>query len=706
MRFCSYTQAGTNYLGEPKQNQDSSLCGEFPYGEEEKGYFLVVSDGIGSKSHSHLGSHALCLAVKEVLHKAEADLSQGEHGAFLRAVHRAWLKKLGSRSGNQCSCTALIAVVTGEQVFLFRLGDGFLAGVWRGETHILMEDKAKEGKFLNETEGLQEDFLLGLWECHCFPRTGFRGILACTDGIDVGEGTLFDYDNFSRDFLKNLFPQEQFQEDLEKIVAQQENRDDKTMALLLEEIDTWKQQLFQEKTIYDIYGKAQVCETLISQGGQGVVYRTAEPNIAVKIVFDKLGEKDCIHLEENQKFQEIRCLPAPSHVTLPRVILEDYVGYTMELLEDMESFEACFSLSQESYEGGDWFLDQHLALESFVRSLHNYKRTGGLRRRLLAYYKLSTIFLQLHSRGLVFGDFSPKNVFFSSHMDFSHVWLIDVDNLDYESQHQKKRGYYTPRFVAPEVAKKERGCSAYSDDYSFALALFLQLTGTHPFAVESEEDVSLLTLEDFADNLSLNQRDRGEIPWLLEEEQGTAIPYDFILTPRLLQLFHRSFSTTGKEKRMTRASSMEWQDALSRALDTSITCPKCGLDYHHQGYGNICPWCDMTVPLLQVESYLEEDTSPEPRPLWTFVQERGGTIALPFRLLQGEKQEDTFVLGYAQEQGEEFLLQKLHHQFQFEVIDHGGRWGKKHRNFALKGTEFQLICRGKERSYRLEVRLL
>lgn len=716
MRYYWYSQEGTTSQGNPKENQDHTLCGSFPIDSHTTGYFLVVSDGLGSKAHSDVGSLSLCHATEKILSQNPHGLKESNQADFIGQVHKEWKKGLGSHPLHQCTCTALIAVVLKNSVFLFRLGDGVLAGVWKGQTHILMEDKGNDGKFLNETDGLSQDLILGQWDFRCYPREGLRGILAFTDGIEIGDQSLPSYDDFSRDFLKTLFPHQDsvpIQTELQKLVDTQSNHDDKTIALLLEDIAPWKQHLAKDMTVYDTCGNPHFCEEAISQGGQGIVYRTQEPNVAVKILFDAQGEKDCLQLDRNQMFQQIRCLPTPSQVTLPQVVLEDYVGYTMELLEDMDSFDTAFSLHTHPYEGDDWFLEQHKDQKDLVQLLHNYKRSGGLRRRLLAYYKLSTIFLKLHCRGLTFGDFSPKNVFLSRSLDFSHVWLIDVDNIDYEGNHQKKLGYYTPRFVAPEVAKKQRGCSAYSDDYSFALALFLQVTGTHPFATQEDtpQETALPAetfLEDFADNTALTQRDCGEFPWIMEKEGDTSLPYSFLISPRLHHLFTRTFSETGKLKRDSRASSLEWQDGLGRALDATITCPHCGFDYQYQGHLTCCPWCDSTVPLLKVDSYLEGSSSGETPPLWSFVQERTHVLSLPLRLLQGEEQEEDLlsVLGYVEEKGGELLLTKLHPRYQFEVRDSQGSWGGNHRNFAVKDTSFHLLCRGAHLNFRLEVTLL
>ncbi len=700
MRHGIYSEAGRNSDKSPKENQDCAYCGVFPLDYQVgEGYFMVVADGIGGKTQGKIGANGLAKALLQVLKTKPFVLTGGNHGVFLAELQAEWRKQCGKYHPNDCGSTALISVVEGENVHLFRLGDGFLAGVWMGETHVLMEDKSREGKFLNETECLGEDHIFGLWDCRKYPRQGLRGLVACTDGIELGEQSIYDYEAFAQEFIKNIFPKDKYTAEMKEIVQLQQNRDDKTIAVLLEEISTWRGYLEQSPVIYDAFGGVHQCTELLSQGGQGVVYRTKQPNIALKIAFDSQGEQDILNLEKNQVYRGIRAMPLPSPLTMPQVVLADYVGYTMELLEDMDSFDQCFSLFGAEYTGGDWFLEQHKAQSQLVGQLHNYKITGGLQRRLLAYYKLAGIFVQLHSRGLVFGDFSPKNVFFSRNHLFSHVWLIDVDNVDFERNHQRKLGYYTPRFVAPEVAKKEKGSSAYSDDYSFALSLFTQLTGSHPFSVEEVNSLeNFESLEDYIENPQLKQRDQGAFPFLLAESDSL-IPSDMILSPTLLTLFHRSFSTEGKEKRITRATALEWQKALGEALDTAIRCPHCAMDYHWEGHKDICPWCDNQVKLFRVDSFL----SSTGQKLSTFVQARGGEISLPLRLtpVHGEG-----ILAVAEEKGGELFLTQLHPSFDFSILDATGQWGERHRNFALKEDKFTLACGNKEAQYHLEVAIL
>lgn len=702
MRFSNVSKAGRGAGNQPKENQDYSFCGTFPLESEgEEGYFMVVSDGLGSKAQGKLGAESLCRAVAQLLHTEPSLLTQGNQADFLAQVHRRWLAFCGRYPIEDCGCTGLIGVVEGENVHLFRLGDGFLAGVWLGESHILLEDKVLEGKFLNETDCLGEDFILGLWEYGKYPRHGLRGLIACTDGIELGENTVYEYEDFARGFLREIFKEEDAKPYMAQVVRSQTNKDDKTMAILLEEIETWRGYLAESDLVYDLYGHGHQRGELISQGGQGAVYRTAEPNIALKIAINGEKQEEILDLGQNQVFGRIGTMSLPPHITLPQYVLEDYVGYTMELLEDMDSFEQCFHLAQEQYPGGDSFLEQHKDKADLVEMLHNYKKSGGLRRRLLAYYKLSTIFIQLHSRGLVFGDFSPKNVFFSRNHHYSHVWLIDVDNVEEEAVHRRKKGYYTPRFVSPEVAKKQGGCSAFSDDYSFALALFLQLTGTHPFAVEEEGD-SFRSLEDFGEDLFLKQRDQGEIDWILEEGQGvTPIPIDYVLSEELLALFRRTFSKKGRENPLLRSSALEWQEALGQALDRVLRCPHCGMDFLWEKQP--CPWCDGAVAVVEWRSF--RIIQGKRYEIGSFVQERQGEIPLPLRLLEGNPGgEGTWLL--AEEKGGELYLTQLHPRYTAEMEDSSGTWGQGRRNFALAEERFTIHCESKEGQYEVEVRLL
>ncbi|MCD7826416.1 MAG: hypothetical protein LUH14_10740 [Clostridiaceae bacterium] len=129
--------------------------------------------------------------------------------------------------------------------------------------------------------------------------------------------------------------------------------------------------------VEDVYRYRHNTTTEISRGGQGVVYRTQNPDIAVKVELDATGMWVNTDTSHNEKFDELRLLPidAGTHITLPRAVLKDVAGYVMVLLDDMGSFEKIFGEKVE-YEGGYWeqYREQN---EGFFDFISQYLGTGG-----------------------------------------------------------------------------------------------------------------------------------------------------------------------------------------------------------------------------------------------------------------------------------------------------------------------------------------
>ena len=100
-----------------------------------------------------------------------------------------------------------------------------------------------------------------------------------------------------------------------------------------------------QKSYCDVYGRRHTVTSILSSGGQGVVYRTQEPNTLLKLEWDPSTGEIGKNVATNEKFREIGLLPIPGrlHVTLPQSVLRDAAGYTMRLLDEMVSFEDAFS---------------------------------------------------------------------------------------------------------------------------------------------------------------------------------------------------------------------------------------------------------------------------------------------------------------------------------------------------------------------------
>lgn len=395
----------------------------------------------------------------------------------------------------------------------------------------------------------------------------------------------------------------------------------------------------------DIYGYTHNTTSEISRGGQGIVFRTENPNIAVKVALNSLGNGFSEDSSDNEVFESLRLLPIPSKInlTLPQATLRNYSGYVMTLLDDMESFESSFDYSFQSKCGytNEWL--ESFGNEDLTEMFGQYIMSGGLRRRLNAYLHIAKMLSQLHSNGLVYCDFSTKNAFISSSKENDNIWLIDADNLDYQEK-TLKSGYYTPGFGAPEVIKG-KGCTFYSDSYAFAVSLYWQITGTHPFKgalLESNFDDD----DDFADDHE-EKAYSGEYPWINDVEDDsnhteTCIPHDLIVSSRLNALFQKEFSEEGRTKRHTRPTMLEWVNQLSFELDHTIRCRKCQMDYDHTF--EICPWCDTTNDVIALESFENNNR------IWSYTHEIGDeSFAVPMRIINGfrNKQIDDVAFKYA-----------------------------------------------------------
>lgn len=504
---------------------------------------------------------------------------------------------------------------------------------------------------------------------------------------------------------------------------------------------------------FDICGNQHQPTELIAEGGQGYVYRTANPDIAIKLELNSETKELLTDPTENKKFLKLGLLPLPQGipVTLPLVVLRDHVGYAMSLLGDMRTFTESFSQSMEAFPvieellaekstssvmdlnhipNHPW-LDQFFPdntspetpevlerKEELLRRFYTYIETGGKRRRLQAYYKTACIFSQLHSRGLVFCDFSPNNIFLSTELDYCQVWLIDADNINYQSITWERGGYKTPEFTAPEIGLNTEGSSMYSDLYSFALSLFYQLTGTHPFKgnqfyeeepLDQQQESYHGPLDEFGTVAEL-LLDEGVFPWILDQdddrnEYPTKIDAEILLSPKLLALFHRSFSEKGRKKSTTRPRAVEWAWALAEELDTSAVCPHCHMEFplvsHETGE---CPWCDHQFPVIEIISYHyfpQKGSLSEKKgtPLWRFAQECTGEIPLPTRLLYGQyvrnKQgalEETAFFSSITPEEEGFVWTCAGSSVSIARLEEGGRLSPMSGTIKIPDSQLTLVC--------------
>ncbi len=198
-------------------------------------YIVVVSDGLGSKKLSELGSEALCQSACDILSEFREKIDDMSPELFTRLVHEKWLYKLRGRRVSDCYATMLIFLVLSEKIIAVRLGDGFVAFWADDEVRILFDQK--EDYFANETDCLTENLVEEKIQCIEFPYRKFYGAILCSDGVGIGNMTENEIKRFTIDFIEEYraYTEEELIKAIENWLKDWPGADDKTLAFALME---------------------------------------------------------------------------------------------------------------------------------------------------------------------------------------------------------------------------------------------------------------------------------------------------------------------------------------------------------------------------------------------------------------------------------------------------------------------------------------
>ena len=366
-----------------------------------------------------------------------------------------------------------------------------------------------------------------------------------------------------------------------------------------------KDQLSQRHLLKDVLGR----------GGQGIVYKTSDPELLVKMPL-KNG-KEITDKSEIKSFQNdidrLYSLPLDSsiHITKPLYLLDDYAGYVMQMMRDMQPIGAWLPQrpdkeTEKEFVRPAWLSDDVSLASAY--SLSEYADSGGAKHRLSLLSQAAIELLKLHSVGVVFMDVSPENIFCSKAAGYQEVWLIDADNLRFEAVNAKS-GVLTPQYGAPEIVNGQDGSRAVSDAYSFSVLAFKILMMTGPFdgaLFQDDEDADWAA--DDADDTELNleqQAENGLLPFIFDPDDNSnsrlnGLPHELILTPELLLYFQKMFGA-GRQTPWMRPSLHSLPRLFARAADTHIQC-RCGMSFYYQPTSatQTCPYCKQRSQSLLV----------------------------------------------------------------------------------------------------------
>ncbi len=405
--------------------------------------------------------------------------------------------------------------------------------------------------------------------------------------------------------------------------------------------------------VEDEDGNEYELDKKLGAGGQGAVYSLKNlPNLVVKLKLNECGnplisEED--YYRHLSVVERLISLPDIPQTAVPlRILKKPHIGYIMRLMEDMRPME-----KEMIIEGHDNSISAH------------YLKTGGLGRRIDVLLHLSEILSEMHNKGLVYCDISPKNIFVSENVKHSQVWLIDTDNMHFGNDEQNATCIGTPLYRAPEVYKGEPNSYA-SDVYSFALLAYEYLTCNRAFngvACDADPDE-----DDWDDEPGTEvDEDSGELPWIHDSSDrsnmasaGFGIPWELTCTERLRNLFNQTFSE-GRKDPSARPSMTEWKKAL---LEEKLLIVECGRGHTH--LENKCMWCnEETVAYEITASKVIPLLSEEESGSFTYVvghmrcaELRGRPIEIPTSVLGNDyaSRSVPLISFYRQLQGYRFSL--------------------------------------------------
>lgn len=366
----------------------------------------------------------------------------------------------------------------------------------------------------------------------------------------------------------------------------------------------------------------------LGEGGQGAVYAVQGGRFAAKVI--AAGSKaDPKRLERQLQFLRTLDLAGIPIAQPEAVLAPPHAGYIMRLLTDMGSLKQLMVPPSGTASLRGWYLD-----------------TGGLRRRLRVCGRAATALAMLHAKGLCYGDVSPANIFVSTVTTSDTVYLIDADNVRYESP-PNNQPVYTPGYGAPEVVARRGFVSTLTDAHGLAVVTFESLVLVHPLLGDMVEE---------GDPEMEEKALTGLFPWIdhptepMNRSSRGIRERKLVLSVKLQDLASKAFGE-GLSHPRKRPSASEWAEALERASRNCLVCASCKASFYRNE--DSCPWCSAPrSPFLYGRLYRWDPTLNEnvgglvtgvdrkPEVVDSFCLTEGDQFILDHRLGSGVAQTD------------------------------------------------------------------
>lgn len=211
-------------------NQDS-----FKYKKLDKGFVVALSDGLGSKKNSKIGSSSICESAIDISEQLKDSLRTISIEEYIQKVYDSWLEKVWNYEIKECYATMLIFLIYSGRIIAARLGDGFI-GIWADNNMKILFDR-KEDYFANETDCLTENIDFEKIELYELEVSELHGGVMCSDGVGIGNMTETELSNFTRDFVVGYcgMSQSEVTSDIGEWIRDWPGADDKTLAYFVSE---------------------------------------------------------------------------------------------------------------------------------------------------------------------------------------------------------------------------------------------------------------------------------------------------------------------------------------------------------------------------------------------------------------------------------------------------------------------------------------